>query len=137
MDPIYFFVIAVLIATGGISFISRKALYDVAQNPDNLQSIQTKLFIGVAVVEVIPIVLIVFGFINLDQSTIDPVTPLILVAIITFINGGHVFKTYLSLTGDADKQAKEKLRMLFMVCLPLLMAFPIIAGVATMTTTGS
>ncbi|QSS98859.1 hypothetical protein IMZ31_12185 [Pontibacillus sp. ALD_SL1] len=137
MDPIYFFVIAVLIATGGISFISRKALHDVAQKPDNLQSIQTKLFMGVALVEVIPIVLVVFGFINLDQSTINPVTPLILVAIITVINGGHVFKTYLSLLGDADKQAKEKLRMLFMVCLPLLMAFPIVAGVATMTTTGS
>lgn len=137
MDPIYFFVIAVLIATGGISFISRKALYDVAQKPGNLQSIQTKLFIGVALVEVIPIVLVVFGFTNLDQSTINPVTPLILVAIITVINGGHVFKTYLTLMGDADKQAKEKLRMLFMVCLPLLMAFPIITGVATMTTTGN
>lgn len=137
MDPIYYFVIAVLIATSGISFVSRKALRNVSHHPESLQSIQTKLFIGVAVTEIIPIVLVVVGFTTLEQSTINPITPLILVAVITVINGGHVFKEYLSLYGEADKVKKEKLRMLFMVCLPLLLAFPIVAAVATMSATGN
>ena len=102
MDALYYFVLAAVIATFGIGWAVRTAIRELVNEPERKENIQTKLFIKVAVVETIPIILIIFGFINLSDSTSDVILPLIIVAVVTILNIIFINGTSSEITNDLN-----------------------------------
>jgi F0F1-type ATP synthase membrane subunit c/vacuolar-type H+-ATPase subunit K len=132
MDALYYFVLAAIIATFGISWAVRIAIRELANEPERKENIQTKMFIKVAVVEAIPIILIIFGFINLSSSTSDIILPLIIVGVVTILNIIFINGTSSQITNDLNTPGdlKSAIKTLTMMGTTLVLAIPIIAVVA-------
>jgi F0F1-type ATP synthase membrane subunit c/vacuolar-type H+-ATPase subunit K len=72
MGNVYIFVAAAAIAVISISFIFKLSMDTIKEYPEEKYAVQTKFFIWLGVSEVIPLILIVFGFMNLDTvATIE------------------------------------------------------------------
>ncbi|MFC4388153.1 hypothetical protein ACFOZ1_10065 [Gracilibacillus marinus] len=78
MVSLSLFVIAGLIAGIGILVVYKRLVYRLANlinenkfNQQSLQKEQTKYFISVALIEALPIILFVFGFVNAQDAAID------------------------------------------------------------------
>lgn len=72
MGIAYIFVAAAAIAVISISFIFKLSMDTIKEYPEEKESVQNKFFIWLGVSEVIPLILIVFGFMNLDTvATIE------------------------------------------------------------------
>lgn len=83
MSAVYLFMFASILAVISILTVFKMFIDKVKQTPEDRTALQTKFFIGVAVAEVIPIILVIFGF-----SSIQPVasmSELLLPAIIVII----------------------------------------------------
>jgi F0F1-type ATP synthase membrane subunit c/vacuolar-type H+-ATPase subunit K len=86
MDAMYLFILAAVIASFGISFVLRSSMEKLVIEPEALGKIQTKFFMSVAIIEALPILLIVFGFMTLADSTVNAIIPVFLVGITVLIN---------------------------------------------------
>jgi len=144
-NPIWLFVIATYIAVIGI-FIFYKQLAAVFEqrvldkqvvNEDNFQKEVSRFFIKVPIIEIVPILLVIYGFIQLDEvqgtgRLSDVVIPFGFVLIILLV----VIMSVLSIRGRVasiqgiDDQSKKYLNTLTFISIPLLAALPIIAFVA-------
>ena len=91
------------------------------------------MFIKVAVVETIPLILIVFGFINLHTSTDDGILPLIIVGTVTLLNILFIYRTSADITNDlhTHKDVKSALKTLTSMGIMLVSSIPIVAFVAS------
>src|SRR5699024_7788179 len=65
MGP-YIFVIATIVAIVPILIISKIAMGRIKENPEQREKIYSQFFIGIALSESIPLILIVYGFANLS-----------------------------------------------------------------------
>ncbi|WP_148629690.1 F0F1 ATP synthase subunit C [Bacillus sp. E214] len=139
MEALYYFVLAAVIATFGISWAVRTAIKELVNGPERKVNIQTKMFIKVAVVEAIPIILIIFGFINLSSSTSDVILPLIIVGAVTILNIIFIYGTSSEITNDLNTPGDLKLaiKTLTMMGVTLVLAIPTIAVVACFTVMNS
>ncbi|UFT97761.1 hypothetical protein KO561_11055 [Radiobacillus kanasensis] len=86
MDASWFFVLASAIAVYGILFSFRGFIREVHKliekgeelSTDNIRNLQSSFFIKVAMVEAIPIILLVLGFMNTPVES-NPLVPAILI----------------------------------------------------------
>ncbi|MCG1020259.1 hypothetical protein [Sutcliffiella horikoshii] len=130
MDALYFFVLAAVIASFGISIALRSSMEKLVLEPGTLPQIQSRFFIYVAIIEALPIILIVLGFINLMDSSVSVIIPLVIVGASVLIN----FIMNLMKKNALESQApdlKEKLMTFFLMGNVLMTAIPIVAVVAT------
>lgn len=130
MDALYFFIAAAVIASFGISITLRSSMEKLVLQPESLQKIQSKFFINVAIIEVIPIIMIVFGFITLMDSTINVIIPIVIVCASMLINFAMNVMKMSALESQAP-DLKEKLMTFFLMGNVLMTAIPIVAIVAT------
>lgn len=139
MEALYYFVLAAVIATFGISWAVRTAIRELVNGPERKENIQTKMFIKVAVVEAIPIILIIFGFINLSSSNSDVIFPLIIVGAVTILNIISIYGTSSEITNDSNTPVdlKSAVKTLTMMGVTLVLAIPTIAVVACFTVMNS
>lgn len=131
MDALYLFVIAAVIASFGISFVLRSSMEKLVLEPQSLAQIQSRFFIYVAVIEALPLILIVFGFMTLTDSTVNLFIPITIVAVSVFVN----FIMNLMKKNELDSGApelKEKLMTFFLIGNVLMTAIPVVAIVATL-----
>ncbi|KMJ58275.1 hypothetical protein AB685_10215 [Bacillus sp. LL01] len=130
MDALYLFLLAAVIASFGISIVLRSSMEKLVLEPGSFPQIQSKFFIYVAIIEVIPIIMIVFGFISLMDSTVSVMIPLVIVGASVLVN----FIMNLMKKSTLETQApdlKEKLMIFFLMGNVLMTAIPIVAVVAT------
>ena len=134
MDALYYFVLSAVIATFGIGWAVRSAIKDLSEELERRENVHTKMFIKVAAVEAIPIILIVLGFINLDDSTADAMLPLIIVGAVTFLNIFMIYRTSADITSDPNisKDLKAALTTLSFIGIMLVSTIPIVAVVASL-----
>lgn len=132
MDALYFFVIATVIATFGISYFVRKAIKQIAVNLEDRGKIHTNMFIGTALVEIVPIVLIVFGYVYLPFSSIDNTLPLIIVILSTALNLFLIYNTTNKFVRDltASNELKGALKLAASLGYTLVMAIPIVSVIS-------
>ncbi len=125
--------LAAIVATTGIGIVIRKAMRELATNPDQRQQIQSRMFIGVAIAEMLPLILIVLGFTMLESFTGSVVVPVAITIAVTVVNFVILLRTFLDLVKDphADKQAKAMVQTTFFIGYALMTAIPIIAIVAS------
>lgn len=125
--------LAAIVATTGIGIVIRKAMRELATNSDQRQQIQSRMFIGVAIAEMLPLILIVLGFTMLESFTGSVVVPVAITIAVTVVNFVILLRTFLDLVKDphADKQAKAIVQTTFFIGYALMTAIPIIAIVAS------
>ncbi|MGX1265332.1 F0F1-type ATP synthase membrane subunit c/vacuolar-type H+-ATPase subunit K [Rossellomorea marisflavi] len=130
---LYLMALAAIVATTGIGIVIRKAMRELATNSDQRQQIQSRMFIGVAIAEMLPLILIVLGFTMLESFTGSVVVPVAITIAVTVVNFVILLRTFLDLVKDphADKQAKAIVQTTFFIGYALMTAIPIIAIVAS------
>lgn len=132
MDALIYFIIASFIATTGISFVVRNALKNIAVKPDESASIQSKMFIGVAVVEALPILFIILGYNGIESSTMNSTIPAIIILIVAAINAFLIRRQSkeLLINHSTKEEAKPLISALEKISYALVTAIPIVGIVA-------
>lgn len=131
MDAIYLFVIAAVIASFGITIVVRSTMDKVMETPEKLASLQSRLFIFVALIEVVPLILIVIGFLYLMDSTVNAILPLGVVILSVVVNFISLFVKKNELISH-ESHVQNALNTLFMIGTVLMAAIPLVAIVAIM-----
>ncbi|WP_430493978.1 hypothetical protein [Rossellomorea marisflavi] len=135
---LYLMALAAIIATTGIGIVIRKAMREMVAHPDQRQQIQSRMFIGVAIAETLPLILIVLGFIMIESFTGSVVIPVAITIAVTAVNFVVLLRTFLDVVKDphADKQTKAMVQTTFFIGYALMTAVPIIAIVASLIAAG-
>ena len=136
MDALYYFVLAAVIATFGNSWAVRKAIRELSNDLERTEKVHSSMFLHVAIVEVIPIILLIFGFINLHNSTADILFPLIIVGAVTLLNILLIYRTSSDITNDlhTPTDLKVALNKLSSMGIILVSSIPIVAVIAAFMT---
>ncbi len=144
--PIWLFVLATVIAVVGIVFYFKKFMSDLQTKMDNNEEVTTtniqkensRFFVRVMLVEAVPIVLVVFGFMLFETVgvvRVMDVLPALIIIAVTFIAGvANIFLARGQLLSgrDVSSQAKAAILSMTFVGISLTAAFPIISFVAIM-----
>lgn len=125
----YYFVIATALAVLPISFIFKITIERIKENPDVLMKAQTNFFIWVALIEVIPIILVIFGFINMTPA--ESINELLIpgLIIIVLMGFGALF-IFLQRTIDVTEETKDIINTFSMIGLAMINAIPLISIVS-------
>jgi F0F1-type ATP synthase membrane subunit c/vacuolar-type H+-ATPase subunit K len=122
----YLPVLASIIAVVGILTFFKRNLEKIKENPEMTGKHQTNLFIGAAISEAIPIVLIIIGFVNMAPvgSVDELVVPFtIIIGLIVFA----IIYIFLQSRIDVDENAKFVVRSFGIITAGLVNAIPIIS----------
>lgn len=128
MSP-YIFVIATIVAITPIMIVSKIAIDRMKQNPEKKDKIYSSFFIGVALSETIPFILIVYGFTNL--STVANIEELYLpgLVIILFTIVAAIF-IFLQRAVDVTEDIRGIITSFSLIALAMITAIPLISIVA-------
>ncbi|WP_416147478.1 hypothetical protein ACM26V_14725 [Salipaludibacillus sp. HK11] len=144
-NPIWLFVIAAYIAVIGIfiaykpivASFEKRVLDKERVTQDNFQKEVTRFFIKVPIIEIVPIFLVIFGFIQLDEvqgtgQFSDVVVPFALVMVVLLFTIVKVIsmRGRIASISDIDNQSKNYINTLTFISISLLSALPIISIVA-------
>ncbi len=125
----YYFVAAAVLAALPILTLYKVLVGKLKEEPSAQASIQQKFFIGVALSETIPLLLIVFGYINL--TPVNSVEELYIPGlIVVFIMAYAVFFIFLQRNVDVTPEAKPIVQSFTLISLALALGVPIIALVS-------
>lgn len=128
MGP-YIFVIATIVAVLPILFIFKITVERVKENPNLKEKALIQFFIWVAIIETVPILLIVFGMMNLES--VPRMEELYMPGIIIILTAGFAaLFIFLQRTFDVEEELKEFMNTSAMICLALANAIPLISIVA-------
>ncbi|MFS0674982.1 hypothetical protein [Ornithinibacillus sp. 179-J 7C1 HS] len=126
LSSAYLFAIAAILASISILLIFKINVEKIKENPENLSNVQTKFFIGVAIAEIIPIILIIFGMINLESAS--SLEELLIPGIIAI--SAMVFAPLFILLQRSigvPEEAKQNVTTFAMIALAMANAIPLIA----------
>ncbi|GIO25277.1 hypothetical protein [Oceanobacillus sp. J11TS1] len=126
---LYIFVLAAVIAGLGIIRLFRSALDDLLMNPDDFQRYMNQFFTRVALVEVIPILMLVFGFAYSPSEELvmsDAAIPLAIIAIIIIFNIFYTISQR-SPAGNIEKELAQRIQTFIFITIALANAIPLIA----------
>ncbi|GGF26199.1 hypothetical protein GCM10010954_26510 [Halobacillus andaensis] len=146
LKPSWIFVAASLIAVVGIVFCFKKFMNDIQRKMDNktpiraeaMQKENSRFFISVAIVEIIPVILIVIGFLMIDSlsealSGTEAALPLLIIAAI-FLFGviNMVLTNKETLTvGTGQNEEKQAITTFTFIGIALTSSIPIVSVIAT------
>src|SRR5699024_12480807 len=125
----HFFAAAVALSVLPIAIIFKISMDRLKENPEERFSIQQKFFIWVFISEIIPIILVVFGFVNLApaETINDMLVPAIIIVAITLF--GVVF-IFLQLLVDLPADMKYMMTIFTLFGISLNFSMKIISKVA-------
>lgn len=128
MSP-YIFVIATILAITPILMIYKIAMGKLKENPEQVGKVQSQFFIGVALSETIPIILIVYGFSNLKMvESIEAIfAPGLIIVLFAALAAFFIF---LQRAVDVTEDIKQMVNSFSLIALAMSTAIPIISIVA-------
>src|SRR5690625_3084335 len=128
MGP-YIFVIATIVAIIPILIISKIAMGRIKENPEQREKIYSQFFIGIALSETIPLILIVYGFANLSivASIKELYVPGLIIILFTIVAAFFIF---LQRAVDVTEDIKGMVTTFSFIALAMITAIPIISIVA-------
>ncbi|GAB6450018.1 hypothetical protein bcgnr5390_13170 [Bacillus luti] len=132
MNPVWYFVLSSLIAVIGLVFIIRNTIEKVNEQFDDRSKLQRNMFIQIIAMEIIPLALIVFGFMQIENYHDKLTTNYPLIIILGTLVFGIVtlIQKHFSL-GQISSEKKSHLLSLLFMGIMLIFSFPIIGIVAT------
>lgn len=126
LDNAYFFALAAILAVISILLVFKNSIEKIKESPEDYGSIQTKFFIGVAIAEAIPIILVIFGLMNL--STASSIEDLYIPgAIVIFSMIFAPFFIFLQRSVGVPEEAKQKVSNFSMIGIALINAIPLVS----------
>lgn len=126
MSSEYAFIIASIVAIFSILTIFKIQLEKLKANPDNMQKIQLAFFIGIAIAELIPVVLLFYGIMNI--TPVAALSELYVPAfIILAVMALGSFFVYLQTKADVSEDAKNLVTSFAFVANAVAMSIPIIS----------
>lgn len=147
INPAWFFVVATVIAVFGI-LISFKNMMEYVQgrieqgqeiSGESMQREQTRFFVKVAIVEAIPILLIVYGFMQIEQivdQTYNMLLPLLIIVgvlIFAFIQILFLKRDIIGRNDVISTESENLINTFMMIGLAMVAAIPIVSVVAILT----
>ncbi|MBO0994160.1 hypothetical protein [Bacillus sp. SD088] len=125
MSP-YLFAIASIIAVLSIIITFKLHLDKLKEKPEKQTEVQSKFFIGVAISEVIPFILVVSGFATMQpvQAISDLFIPFIIILFCILIGPSFVF---LQTKVDVVKETKNVVMTFAMIGFALVVSIPIVS----------
>lgn len=129
MSSAYLFAIAAILACVSILLVFKINIEKIKENPENTAAIQTKFFIGVAIAEVIPMILVVFGM--MDLTPVASIEELYIPGIIVIF--ALVFSPlfiFLQRSVGVPENAKQTVMTFSLIGIALANAIPLIALVS-------
>ncbi|MEN2767331.1 hypothetical protein [Ornithinibacillus xuwenensis] len=125
----YLFALAAVLAVIPILFLFKINIEKIKENQENIGKIQTNFFIGVAIAEAIPIILIVFGM--LDLSPVSSIDELIIPGIIVIFSMLFAaFFIFLQRSVGVPEEAKQAATTFSAIGLAMANAIPIVSLVS-------
>ncbi|MCJ0929601.1 hypothetical protein GLV94_07085 [Virgibacillus halodenitrificans] len=125
----YIFVAAAVLAVIPILILYKIHSSKLKEDPSLRDKVQTKFMIGIAISEAIPMILIVYGFINLEP--VQTISALFIpFLIVLFLMAYAAFFILVNKRIDVTPESEETVNAFAMVSLPLSMSMPLIALVS-------
>ena len=122
----YLFVAAAVLAVLGILFVFKRNVDILKKDPDLITKVNNKLFIGVAISEAIPIVLIIIGFVTME--TVSNISELMVPGVIIIMTMVFAIIFILLQTRiDVDEKSKSTVNSFGMITIALANAIPLIS----------
>ncbi|WP_077622757.1 hypothetical protein [Sediminibacillus massiliensis] len=146
MNPGWLFVLAAVIAVTGI-VVAFKQMAGTAEKrleegktvtTESFQKETTRFFIKVAIIEVIPILLIVFGFVQIESynaNSLQLMFPILFILVILLFGMLNVIltRTRLMSIKDLSEQSRAFVNSTIFIGIGLVSTIPIIGVVAILT----
>ncbi|WP_336769586.1 hypothetical protein [Bacillus bombysepticus] len=132
MNPVWYFVLSSLIAVIGIVYIINSTIEKVYENFEDKIKLQRNMFLKIAAMEIIPLALIVLGFVQIDNYHGKLTNNYPLFIILGTLTFGIVtlIEKYFSI-GQISSEKKNHLLTLLFIGIMLVSSFPIIGIVVT------
>src|SRR5699024_1780531 len=132
MHASYYFVIATALAVLPIAFIFKISLERLIEDPSSIEKTQTKFFLWIAIVESLPILFVIFGFINAEP--VQTMNELMMPGIIVFMLAAFgVIFILLQRLSRIPEEIKGTVNTFVAIGSALINSIPIISIVALLT----
>src|SRR5699024_63553 len=124
--------IATALAVLPIAFIFKISLERLIEDPSSIAKIQTKFFLWIAIVEVLPILFVIFGFINAEpvQTMNDLMVPGIIVLMLAAFG---IICTLVQRLARVPEDVKGPANPFVAIRIALVDSIPIISIIALLT----
>lgn len=124
----YIFVAAAVLAVIPFAIIFKIHINQLIENPEQINTIFKRFFIGVALSKIVPVILIVFGIIKLtDGVEISTLyIPWLIIAIVS-IAGYSIVSAQKNL--NVNEQTQVAINTLTTIARPLLFSIPIMSAI--------
>ncbi|MFD2044466.1 hypothetical protein ACFSTA_09095 [Ornithinibacillus salinisoli] len=128
MSP-YVFVLAAILAVVPMLIVFKINMEKLKENPDQSGKLQQNFFIGAALSETVPLILIIFGIANMEEvASIEELFIPGIIVILTMVIG--TFFVFLQRSVGVPEESKQLVTTFAMVGVALVNAIPIIALVS-------
>ncbi|MBP2076179.1 hypothetical protein [Oceanobacillus polygoni] len=124
MSP-YMFTAAAIIAVIGILIVFKVNLDKIKEDPEQVAKAQSNFFIGVAIIEILPLIMIVFALIHAVPLPIEEIY--IPAFIIIILMAFAMFFIFLQRKVDVEEDRKQAVNQFSIIAIALANAIPIIA----------
>lgn len=132
MSAAYLFMLAAIIASFSILVVFKIFIDKLKVNPENRVKLQTNFFIGVAIAETSPILLLVLAFAN--SATVTSNEELYIPGLITLLTLAFAsFFIFLQTKVDVTEEAKEIVKTSAIIGLALVVSIPFISLIGLFT----
>jgi len=126
---LYLYVLAAAIAVFGMIVVFRSTMDNMLTEPEKFPQHLNRFFTKFSILEILPIAMIVLGFIfppseQLDMS--DALIPIVIIGLLMIIHIFYIFSQR-SPAGNVEKELKQRIQPFIFLAMALGNAVPIIA----------
>ena len=122
---LYIFVLAAALAVFGILFFFKRNVERIKEDPSQYPEAQKNFFIGTAISEALPIVLLVLGFANQPKAPLEEIyLPLVIVGFLLIFS---IFFIFLQRAVGVDEDSKPFVTNFSLIAVTVSVSIPIIA----------
>ncbi|MRG87843.1 hypothetical protein [Salinibacillus xinjiangensis] len=146
MSPATYFVAASIIAAIGITFAFKQLARELEGKIEREETISqgsfqqylSRFFVKVGLIEAVPIVLVVLGYTQAEETSFDILLPMVAVLLVLFFGLSNVFMIRRSMLSipSLPNQTKNFIHTLSFIGMSLIGAIPIVSVVAILTLNG-
>ncbi|WP_040978301.1 hypothetical protein [Oceanobacillus jeddahense] len=136
---LYIYVLAAAIAVLGMIGIFRTTLDNMLTEPEKFQALLSNFFVKVSMVEILPIGMVILGYVfssNEPLSMTDAIIPIVIIAILMIFNIFYIFLQR-SPAGNVENELKQRIQSFIFITMALANAIPIVAIVFIFTSINS
>lgn len=126
---LYLYVLAAAIAVFGTIVLFRSTMDNMLTEPEKFSQYLNGFFTKFSIVEILPIAMIVLGFVfppSVQLNMTDALIPIVIIGLLMIINIFYIFSQR-SPAGNVEKELKQRIQPFIFIAMALGNAVPIIS----------